>query len=163
MEDQATFDRYYEAKPLAFADLARNVTPNEPDVRGFTTHARFWNAATQVPVTDKEGMRSLCRTLRNGLAHFNFRYVNVAPSEYFSRMGLPLPGHLPQPNEAQHYRIFICDWNPKYSFMDPRSDTRIIETHFAHFRYHLFMFLARLFSTPEHEPYEDILTQQLIE
>jgi hypothetical protein len=77
-------------------------------------------------------------------------------------MGLSLPRHLPQPDVACHYRIFICDWKNGRDFMGPDSDTRIIETHFAHFRYHLFMFLARFFSDPEHEVYKDILTLQPI-
>jgi hypothetical protein len=58
---------------------------------------------------------------------------------------------------------YICDRNKQRGgFMDPNSDTRIIETHFAHLRYHLFMFLARFFSEPDHEPYQDILTGQSI-
>jgi hypothetical protein len=162
IENCPTFDQYYAAKPLAFKELARIVTPNDQDAQGFTSHARFWKYATPTPVTDRDGMRSLCRTLRNGLAHFNFRYVDVAPSEYFPRMGLTLPPYVLQPDIAGHYRIFICDWKKSKTFMDPKSDTRIIETHFAHFRYHLFMFLARLFSAPGHELYEDILTRQPI-
>ena len=140
------------------------MTPNDPDPEGWTAHSRFWVYDRVQPITTAGEVKQLCRTLRNGFAHFNFRYIDLAPADYFSRMGLPLPVHLPQPDEARHYRIFICDWDKKKgNFMEPASDTRIIETHFAHFRYHLFMFLARLFSTPEREAYKDILKQQPIE
>src|SRR5947208_2236268 len=117
----------------------------------------------QMPISGAQGVRLLCRTLRNGFAHFNFRYINVAPSLYFPQMNLALPAHIPQPDVAKNYRIFICDWNKhRGGFLDPDSDTRIIETHFAHLRYHLFMFLARFFTKPDREPYRDILTGQPI-
>ena len=83
---QPTFDQYYGNKPAAFEELARIVTPNKPDKEGFTSHARFWKNATKAPVTDSDSMRSLCRPLRNGLGHFNFRYVDMSPSEYFAKM-----------------------------------------------------------------------------
>lgn len=160
MEDKQAFKLYYKANPLAFGSLAQIVTPNPDDAQGFTRYARFWQHDKATPVADESGMRSLCRTLRNGLAHFNFRYVDVAPCEYFPKIGLALPPHIPQPDIAGHYRIFICDWNSKKgSFMDSGSDTRMIETHFAHFRYHLFMFLARLCSASDHSIYEDVLTR----
>ena len=157
------FRYYYMTKPEAFAELARIVTPNDPDTREFTSHARFWKFNVRTPVIGVDGMKELCRTLRNGFAHFNFRYIDVAPSDYFRQMNLLLPNFIPQPDVANNYRIFICDWNKSGTkkFMEPDSETRIIETHFAHLRYHLFMFLARLFSEPDHQ-YKDILTLQTI-
>jgi hypothetical protein len=160
------FRHYYNSKPAAFEELAHIVTPNNPDPRGLTSHARFWKFNTVVPIVDIDSAKELCRTLRNGFAHFNFRYINVSPREYFRQIDLPLPNFIPQPDVANHYRIFICDWNKgtrkkPNKFMEPASDTRIVETHFAHFRYHLFMFLARLFSEPGHQ-YEDILTLKKI-
>jgi uncharacterized RDD family membrane protein YckC len=48
---------------------------------------------------------------------------------------LALPDNIPDPDLQSNYRIFICDWNPrKGGFMDLSSDTRVIETDFAHFR-----------------------------
>jgi hypothetical protein len=159
LETRTTFNYYYTAKTAAFAELVRIVTPNKADPCGFTAHARFWTMGVQMPIEGAKGVRLLCRTLRNGFAHFNFRYINVAPSRYFLQMNLALPTHIPQPDVANNYRIFICDWNKdRAGFMDPESDTRIIETHFAHLRYHLFMFLARFFTEPDREPYRDILT-----
>lgn len=162
LEDKATFDYCYHVKRMAFDELARIVIPNTPDSKRFTTQARFWVMDVATPVLDARTAELLCRTLRNGFAHFNFRYINVTPSNYFQRLGLALPAHIPEPDVAQNYRIFICDWNKRRGdFMAPGSDTRIIETHFAHLRYHLFMFLARFFTAPNHS-YVDILTGETI-
>jgi hypothetical protein len=163
LKTETTFGYYYAAKTAAFSELVRIITPNEPDPQGFTAHARFWKMNVHMPICGAKGVRLLCRTLRNGFAHFNFRYIDVAPLRYFPQMNLALPAHIPEPDVANNYRIFICDWNKQRGdFMDPDSDTRIIETHFAHLRYHLFMFLARLFTEPDREPYRDILTGQPI-
>ena len=161
LQDQATFDRCYDAKQRAFDELVRIVTPNAPDPQNFATHARFWRMDAEATVSDAKSVRSVCRTLRNAFAHFNFRYIDVTPSKYFERMSLALPTHIPEPGLARNYRIFICDWKCG-AFMAPDSDTRIIETHFAHLRYHLFMFLARFFTEPDHDPYVDILTGKMI-
>jgi hypothetical protein len=162
LEDRATFDHCYKAKRAAFDELVRIVTPNSPDPNRFTAHARLWVMDVNTPVPDARTAELLCRTLRNGFAHFNFRYIDVTPSNYFQRISLALPAHIPEPNVANNYRIFICDWNKKRgNFMAPGSDTRIIETHFAHLRYHLFMFLARFFTEPN-RPYSDILTGEAI-
>jgi hypothetical protein len=163
LENHATFDHCYAAKRTAFDEFVRIVTPNAPDPKNFTTHARFWTMDAETPVADARAMRLLCKTLRNGFAHFNFRYIDVTPLNYFQRMSLALPTHIPEPDLARNYRIFICDWNKRCGdFMGLGSDTRIIETHFAHLRYHLFMFLARFFTEPDHDPYVDILTGETI-
>lgn len=158
-----TFQHYYAAKTTAFAELVQIVTPNTPDPHRFTTHARFWMMDIQTPVADANAVHRLCRTLHNGFSHFNFRYIDVAPSDYFRQMDLALPPHIPDPTAPSAYRIFICDWNKqRRGFMQPGSDTRIVETHFAHLRYHLFLFLARFFSEPGIGGYHDILTDELI-
>lgn len=154
------FQSYYALKPLAFNELANMVTP---DAYSGTTSGGFWvqqgvNLVPTSPRTETD-MRKLCRTLRNGFCHFNFRYINVAPRNYFQQLGLPLPGIIFAPDVVDNYRVYICDWkNHKRGFMDPGSDTRIIETQFARLRYHLFRFLALFFTEPEKPPYKDILT-----
>jgi hypothetical protein len=61
-----------------------------------------------------------------------------------------------EPTLAKNYRAFICDWKRK-AFGDAGSDSRMIGIHLAHFRYHLFRYLARFFSEPGREPYIDIV------
>jgi hypothetical protein len=53
----------------------------------------------------------------------------------------------------------VCDWLPSKAFIDPASDTRIVETHFAHLRYQLFRFLAYFFMSRPGQ-YIDILTNE---
>jgi hypothetical protein len=158
LEVQAAFDYFYSASPIAFQELTRIVTPNAgPD--GLTECARFWVHDQIQQVTTADDSRKLCRTLRNGFAHFNFRYIHVAPTEYFARLNLVQPSHIPDPLLPMNYRLFICDWrNQRGRFMDQGSDTRIIETHFAHLRYHLFRFLACFFLGQGATQYSDILT-----
>jgi len=157
------FDQVYASHPAAFHELRSIVTPNVPEAGAYTACARFWVHDQQQQVTAIEEYRRLYRTLRNGFGHFNFRYVDVTPREYFGRLGQHLPAHIPDPDEAMNYRIFILDWNNRnHAFMDPSSDTRIIETHFAHLRYHLFKFLARFFAGHGAGSFKDILNDGLI-
>ena len=172
-EEPGMFARYYADKPEAFGELARIVTPNSD---GYAAHARFWvqdgtTLVRRVP-SDEDTMKRLCKTLRDGFSHFNFRYIDVSPEEYFKRVNLTVPLDIPdRTDEGNDYRIFICDWKAKQKkkggecieFMEVGSDTRVVETHFAHFRYHLFCFLARFFVVPGVAPYEDILTLQPLE
>jgi len=154
------FRAYYALKPLAFSALANMVTP---DAYAGPPYAGFWvqkgvNLVPTSPKTEIE-MRKLCRTLRNGFCHFNFRYINVAPRNYFQQLALSLPGEVIDPDFADNYRIFICDWDAtEGGFMEAKSDTRIIETQFASLRYSLFRFLASFFTEPGRLPYKDILT-----
>jgi hypothetical protein len=166
LEVPGMFARYYADKSAAFVELARIVKPNDD---GYAAHARFWvqdgaSLVRRVP-SDADTMKRLCKTLRDGFSHFNFRYINDTPKGYFERLRLVLPSAIPEPTVANSHRIFICDWIPKKSgrrlqFMDADSDSRVIETHFAHFRYHLFCFLARFFAEPGGASYHDILTLQ---
>lgn len=158
LKDQRTFEYFYSTKPRAFQELKRIVTPSHPDPRGLTACARFWVLDHVSQVTAASETQRFCRTLRNGFAHFNFRYMNESPRGYFDHMGLSLPNHIPDPDSARNYRIFICDWRPRTIFMSPDSDTRIVETHFAHLRYHLFTFLAYFFVEQGIHRYTDILT-----
>jgi hypothetical protein len=135
------------------------------DANTGASYGGFWvqdkksqNLVTASPSTEKL-MYTLCRTLRNGFDHFNFRYLNVTPREYFNKLALPLPGTIIDPDLAANYRIFICDWkSDRAEFMEPTSDTRVIGTQFARLRYSLFRFLADFFSEPGRTPYRDILT-----
>jgi len=160
IREKEPFDQCYAEKKSAFDELARIVTPNSLNSTDPTRYVNFWNHNQPAAVADTAGSRSLCRTLRNGLGHFHSRYVNESPRAYFNKMGLTLPAHIPHPDVTENYRIFICDWSPGRKFMDSGSETRIVATDFAHFRYHLFMFLARFFSASGREPYVDILTRQ---
>ncbi len=153
------FPTYYALKPKAFTNLATMVTPGADTGISF---AGFWvqKEANLVSTSARteSNMRKLCRTLRNGFGHFNFRYINVAPQEYFQKLALPLPGTIISPNLASNYRIFICDWESgRGEFMQLNSDTRIIETQFAHLRYLMFLFIAYFLSEPGRPPYKDIL------
>jgi hypothetical protein len=171
LEDDSAFDHYHTQKITAFHEILRIVTPNESDPHDFASQARFWSLdkagqLVQLAPTGTKDLNELCWTLRNGFSHFNFRYVDLPPAKYFERLGLPLPPSVPAPAMPNNYRIFICDWRIREGgrsmrFLDPRSDRRVIETHFAHLRYHLFRFLARFFAKPGYA-YQDILTQEWI-
>jgi hypothetical protein len=157
------FPKYYALKPKAFANLATMVTPGADTG---ISYAGFWvqkgtNLVPTSPRTETE-MWTLCRTLRNGFGHFNFRYINVAPRDYFQQLALPLPGEVIDPNLADNYRIFICDWKPGKEFLAVSSNTRIVDTQFARLRYSLFRFLTYFFAEPGRPPYKDILTKELI-
>jgi hypothetical protein len=165
IKDRQKFTTYRASKPSAFGDLVSIVTP---DANSGASYAEFWaqkcgNLVRTRPETDAD-MHELCRTLRNGFCHFNFRYTNVAPRDYFRQLDLPLPGIIKDPDIADNFRIYILDWDTKNGgFLDHKSDTRIIETHFAPLRYHLFCFLARFFTKPGSPPYIDILTLRPLE
>ena len=140
-------------KAQAFWQLERLTVPN-PDSR---YNAFFRQVGTTIPPCDvmtEDGMRHLCRTLRNGFNHFNFRYDNMAPDAYFVRLGKPIPASVRDVTTVANYRIFICDHltsarragaTVPLNMMDPGSDTRILEVGFAHLRYHLYGFLSRFF------------------
>ena len=158
------FTQFYNRKPQAFKELAGIVDPQPWNPR-----AGFWEwddtASTFVlrPVTDVDGIWQLFRTLRHGFAHFNVRWINVKPAEYFARLGVALPpAKVFEVDEAENYRVFICNWLPNYGFMTSRSQSRIIATHFAHMRYQLFMFLARIFPEEGEAQYEDIIYRRTI-
>jgi hypothetical protein len=158
------FTEFYNRKPHAFRELAGIVDPQPWNPR-----AGFWEwddtASTFVlrAVADVDGIWQLCRTLRHGFAHFNVRWTNVKPTEYFARLGVPLPpAKVFEVDEAENYRVFICNWLPKHEFMALRAESRIIATHFAHLRYQLFMFLARIFPEDGEAPYEDIIYRRTI-
>lgn len=162
------FSFYYTEKAKAFEDIGRIVTPNDNDPMRLTAHAGFWRKDNsepfvRVPLNDERSVYEVCRTLRNGFGHFNFRYTDVAPDVYFRRLTLTLPSDIPDPSVPNNYRVFICDWRNhwrgrQFQFGDIDSNSRIAATHFAHLRYHLFLFLARFFSEPGTRPYKDILT-----
>jgi hypothetical protein len=172
--DKSQFPGIYNANRSAFVELRKIVTPNND---GFARFARFWVQQGQdvipcEPFADP-CVYNLGRTLRNGLAHFNFRYLDKTPEDYFRLLlthnaspsqKFPLPAAMKatarEPTTAENYRIFIIDQGTKgFLSSDPKSNTRIIETDFAHLRYHLFCFLARFFTQPLDQPYIDILTE----
>jgi hypothetical protein len=115
-------------------------------------------------------MRQLYRTLRNGFSHFNFRFVDWTPIQYFARLGLGIPDVVIMQDQIHNYRVFICDWaggtkdpadctkRKKAIFGEPRTDSRLVGTHFGPLRYHLFLFLARFFWEPGRELYDDVVT-----
>ena len=164
--DKDRFGCFYEKKRPAFGELERIVTHcNDPS--RWPEQCGFWNQDDRgdfVPLSaaDEHGMRELCRTLRNGFGHFNFRYVNRAPEVYFERLGLRRPLVVQKPEILRNYRVFVWDhivWDHKRkkTFGDPDTDSRLVGTHFAPLRYHLFMFLARFFCQPGEEPYDDLI------
>ncbi|MBX3229106.1 MAG: hypothetical protein KIT84_02110 [Labilithrix sp.] len=158
------FRSYLAAKPDAFIELRKIINPNAD---GYAAHARFWvNNGSDTDVIECKGLtaectRNLARTLRNGLNHFNYRYIDVTPSAYFDNLGLSLPPAMQsaarEPTLGGNYRIFVVD-HGQAGFMRPNSDTRIVETLFAHLRYHLFCFLARILTEPGDAYVTDILT-----
>jgi hypothetical protein len=164
------FTHYYAAKPDAFIELRKIVTGNDD---GYAQQARFWiqdAAGSDVVPCDPatlDCMWSLGRTFRNGLNHFQFRYIHTSPDDYFDRLGHPMPTAMKavsrQPSSPDNYRIFIFDFTPSVGCLQPGSNTRIIETLLAHLRYHLFCFLGRFFTEPNDSPYTDILTRRPLE
>jgi hypothetical protein len=146
---QKDFKPYYDGKPRAFDELKKLAIPNSG-----SQHNAFWkqDGATlkPFPVSSEEGVRTLCRTLRNGFNHFNYRYVDLTPDEYFARLTVPTPSGLLHASTRSNYRIFICDHgagtpaNP-LKLMDLGSKSRVLETGFAHLRFHLYEFLSHFF------------------
>jgi hypothetical protein len=159
---KSEFEDNYARKLNSFAKLVTIVTPGadtDAPYAGFWVQDKKGGNLVSVSPSTKDSVRELCRTLRNGFDHFNFRYINVTPRDYFQRLGLTLPGIVINPDLASNYRIFICDWDSnRAGFMEPTSDTRVIGTQFARLRYSLFRFLVDFFTEPGRTPYRDILT-----
>lgn len=135
-------------KTAAFQELANIVTPNNS-----FPYKNFWRQNGTVldpcPVNNEDGMLWLCRTLRNGFNHFNYRWVDEAPDVYFAKLHLPTPAVIQNPTLGGNYRTFLCDWatsaqNPR-SFMAPGSNSRVLETSLGIFRLHLHEFLGLFF------------------
>ena len=161
---KSEFQDYFARKPSSFAKLVTIVTSG---ANTDAPYARFWvqdkkceNLVSASPNTE-DLVNKLCRTLRNGFDHFNFRYINVSPRDYFQHLSLTLLPAVADPDLVNNYRIFICDWDSWQGkkFMQLSSKTRIVETHFARLRYALFRFFADFFSEPGRPPYMDILRQ----
>jgi hypothetical protein len=87
------------------------------------------------------------RTLRNGFAHFHWRYENLSAQDYWTQQRwdttsaqstFNLPGR-----PAANYKAYIVDamppWTP-HAFWE-MSDLRIIVTQYGTLRYHLHRFL----------------------
>jgi hypothetical protein len=166
------FKTHYQGKPDAFRHL-QCIT--EPDTnrkpKSWHPYNAFWRQDPSAPaklvpieVTKEEGMHALGRTLRNGFNHFNYRWVNDKPTQYFKRLAKPMPAALRDHTTDYNYRIFIIDhwtWNRKLKkavmFMDPDSDTRILETHFGHIRFHLYYFLDLFFQAEGAPPALELL------
>jgi len=161
---KSEFEDNYYLKPASFMRLAATVTPGtgtDAPYACFWVQDKIGGNLVSVSPNTKDSVRELCRTLRNGFGHFNFRYINVPPRDYFQRLLLTVPINVADPDLANNYRIFICDWNSMRGkgFMQLSSNTRIVETHFARLRYTLFRFLADFFSQADRPNYMDILTQ----
>jgi hypothetical protein len=158
---EGEFGSFYDNKRPALGEFECIVT-HCSDRSMLPEQCGFWNqnkCGDFVPLSpaDEPGMRELCRTLRNGFGHFNFRYDNRTPHDFFNRLGLRRPPVVLKPDVAYNYRVFIWDHWSKTTFGDPDTDSRLVGTHFAPLRYHLFVFLARFFCEPGEEPYDDII------
>ncbi len=91
-------------------------------------------------------LAEIWRTLRNGFAHFHWRYDDLSASDYWTQQkwdtataqtAFNLHGRA-----ASNYTAYIVDaypWNPN-KFWD-MPDLRVIVTPFGIFRYHLHRFL----------------------
>lgn len=151
MGTEKLFSQHYASKPRAFEEMVNIATPEAE----FHPYTCFWEQdgsdLKKVDVATEAGARSLCRTLRNGFNHFNYRYVDKNPDAYFSKLGVATPSGIRDPQTAVNYRIFICDHQTKdkknkpLKLMDSGSNTRILETGFAHIRFHLYAFLEQFF------------------
>ncbi len=160
--EKAAFKSHQNASPDVFQELTVIVTklvPTDED-RAFWSGSDFKRVST-IPFP-AAAQYELARTLRNGLSHFNFRFENRSPRDYFARMGLPFPTDISKPDTTDNYRIFICDRTHGKTFMASDSNSRMVETGFAHLRYHLFRFLGKFFRRPGAHGYIDILTGELI-
>jgi hypothetical protein len=150
---------YQTQNPDAFRELEHIVTKfvaSDED-------RCFWQGGDvlkPVDVSTAAGRYELCRTLRNGFNHFNFRFIDLSPNDYFHRLGFDLPNKIDKPGVAHNWRIFICDVDRNHNFLQAGSDSRMIETGFAHLRCHLFRFLAKFFKELNIDPYIDILTSK---
>lgn len=143
--NRTVFATHYASKQSAFYYLGLLTMPDTKHHK----YSCFWEQQglilVQGSVTTEDGMYSLCRTLRNGFGHFNYRYLDLSPDKYFAKLGVATPSGIRDQQTADNYRVFVCDHLPRTRLMDPGSNTRILETGFGHLRYHLYFFLARFF------------------
>lgn len=159
---------WYELDPDVFTNLEFVVKPHPgPDD---TRYVRFWMSSKpgdveEASVAGPGNMIALGKTLRDGFGHFHYRWANLTPRQYFADLELTLPPALeaadrgPDTRGTHDYRIFILDWG-RGGYLSG-DGTRILETTFAHLRYHLACFLGRFFMRHAGAaPYTDILTQQ---
>jgi hypothetical protein len=153
---------WYRLEPNLFTNLRYVVTPHpRPDD---TRHVQFWvsraGKADDIEPRDvraQDNLIGLADALRNGFGHFHYRYRNMTPEAYFNDLGLRVPPAIQEPQRAGEFdrRIFILDGKRG------GGGIRIVETTFAHLRYHLACFLARFFTAyAGAAPYTDILTGQ---
>lgn len=150
------FPRYYNdpAKAPAFKELEHVVEANNDfPFKGIWIQdgdaLQHGNPLRPLAVDNMDGMLALCRTLRNGFNHFNYRWVNEPPDVYFGKLNIPTPHVIQQPQHRQNYRTFLCDWstsrrNPR-QFLDRDSNSRVLETSCGIFRQHLHEFLGLFF------------------
>jgi hypothetical protein len=97
----------------------------------------------------------LMKTLRDGYAHFNWRYDDCSATEYWDRMGWSTAG---APREfaieqrtKDNYRAYIVGAHPKWdpsAFWQTKPLTLVV-TRYAPLRYHLHRFLNRLLTGSE--------------
>lgn len=131
--------------------------------RIFDEEGEFWTSSTtrrslqQVSAADALGKRllELWKTLRNGYAHFHWRYEDLSAIDYWQAMGWDTQSAPPafdlSRRSANNYKAYIADakppWNPA-KFWDQR-DLRICVAQYTTFRYSLHKFLNILLNNNE--------------
>jgi hypothetical protein len=159
------FGEMYEAFVTATANLAdRNAAlaaffAADPtlvrEIRRLLEEGEYWESAApgtrtliQVPLVAAVPGRlpEISQVLRNGSAHFHWRYENLSAQDYWVRQGWDVGGHHSafglMTRAAVNYKAYIVDATPPWNsarFWDMRN-LRILVTQFTVLRYHLHTF-----------------------
>lgn len=137
---RANFAKMWERLPNVFWHIQNMTVPEYPHCPNNAFRTRKRPERALVPVTDfsrADVAYDLCQTLRDGLSHFQYRFINETPNVYFRRVDKEMPGGIPNPGvEDPGYRIFIYDEKLK----------NVIDVGFAFLRLNLFNFLKYFFA-----------------
>lgn len=148
------FDSEYGANPEAFSHLHQLEAGKDEYAPYNAFYQQVDDRVEPLLLSDGDAIHTLCRTLRNGFNHFNYRYVDLCPDDYFKKLGTTTPTGIPDPTvPSQGHRIFICDHGTKKPLMGKGSDTRILDVGFAHLQKHLYAFLAKFFAAQGGRPF----------
>jgi hypothetical protein len=170
------FSETYESFKAATADFpACNAAmsaffaadaPLTGEIRRLVEEGEYWEspppgvrALQRVPLAAAVPGRlpDICRLLRNGSAHFHWRYENLSAQDYWTRQGwdtsAPQPAFGLAARRAENYKAYVVDarqpWDSA-AFWDMR-DLRILVTPFTMLRYHLHRFFNLLLNGSPHD------------
>jgi len=152
----ALFCEVYESGAIDVNGFLSADPSLEFQLRRIIEDGEFWDSPhpgrrtlRQIPLAGAVTGRlpDVCRVLRNGFAHFNWRYENLSAEDYWKRNGWdtlsPQPAFNLRTRGPNNYTAYIVDAAPPWNstaFWDMKN-LRIVVTPFHILRYHLHLFL----------------------